>query len=50
MQYLNCAGKEKKRKVSTSVFGKSKLLKYQGITTATKTEVYDRCLIISVSV
>lgn len=38
MQYLNCAGKKKSR-MSTSVFGKSKVLKSKGISTAAETEV-----------
>lgn len=33
--------------MSKSVFGRSKVLKSQGISTATETKVYDRCLIIS---
>lgn len=46
MQYLNCAGKKEKSKMSTSVFEKSKVLKSKGISTATETEVCQKCLII----
>lgn len=44
---IQCREKKKKSKASTSLFGKSKVLKSKGISIATETEVCHRCLIVA---